>query len=127
MWKHFLGGGLGLLLLIGGCSGPQKVVTLTPGGGQVVAMQASSFDFDPDVIRARQGDRLVLAIENIAGRSHNFTLKDPAGVVLVSEDLSGHQTLRVVVPLTQSGEYFYYCDKPLHATFGMKGHVVVEP
>jgi len=118
----------GALLIVAGCAGPKKVVTVSPEVGEkVIRMKASSFDFDPDVIRARQGDRLVLDIENAAGIHHNFTLKDPSGEILVEKDLPKKETVRVEVPLTQAGEYPFYCDKPLHATFGMKGRVLVEP
>ncbi len=128
MWKYLLYRRLGLLLMVVGCSGPQKVVTVSPGVGEkVIQMKASSFDFDPDVIHARQGDRLVLAIENVAGIEHNFTLKNPAGEVLVEKDLPENEIVRIEVPLLQAGEYPFYCHKPLHTTFGMKGRIVVEP
>jgi len=118
----------GTLLIIAGCAGPKKVVTVSPEvGKKIIQMKASSFDFDPDVIRARQGDRLVLVIENVAGIHHNFTLKDPSGEILVDKHLPEKETVRVEVPLTHAGEYPFYCDKPLHATFGMKGRVIVEP
>ena len=128
MWKHLVCGGLGLLLMVAGCSGPQKVVTVSSGVGEkVIQMKASSFDFDPDVIHARQGDRLVLAIENVAGIEHNFTLKNPAGEVVVDEDLPGHEIVRVEVSLLQAGEYPFRCHKFMHAALGMKGRIVVEP
>lgn len=124
--RRVLLGFLGLTLAVAGCTGPPKAVTVSPGGGEkVIQMKASSFDFDPSVIQAHRGDRLVLLIHNTAGIRHNITVKDPAGEILVSKDLPAKEVVRVKVPLTQAGEYSFYCDRLLHAAFGMKGRLVV--
>ena len=128
MWRNLFCLGLGVLLTGTACSGPQKVVAVPPGVGEnTIDMKASSFNFDPDVIRARQGDQLVLNIENVSTIEHNFTLKNPAGETLVSKDLPEHQTVRVEVLFPKPGDYPFLCDKPLHGTFGMKGRVIIEP
>ncbi len=115
-------------LLLTGCSGPQQTVKVSPEiGEKVIAMKASSFDFNPDIIKARQGDRLVFEIENVSGFEHNFTLKNPAGEILIARDLPEHEIVQVELSLAEPGEYPFYCDKPLHATFGMKGRLIVEP
>jgi plastocyanin len=125
MRRYFLGF-LGLTLTVAACTGPQRIVAVSPGTMQkVIRMKASSFDFDPNVIKANLGDRLTLVIQNTAGTTHNFTVKNPAGKILVSKDLPEEKTVQVEVPLAQVGEYPFYCDKPLHATFGMKGSIVV--
>ncbi len=88
---------------------------------------ASSFDFKPDAIRVvGQGKRLTLIIENVAGIEHNITVKNPAGELLVTQNLPAHQTVRVEVHLAQLGKYTFYCDKPFHPTLGMKGRLLVE-
>jgi plastocyanin len=125
--RRYLLGLFGLaLVVVTACAGPQRMVTVSPGTGEkVIQMKASSFDFDPNVIKAHQGDRLTLVIQNTAGTTHNFTVKNPAGEILVSKDLPEEETVQVEVPLAQVGEYPFYCVKPLHATFGMKGSIVV--
>jgi uncharacterized cupredoxin-like copper-binding protein len=124
MWKYRLFV-LGITLVIACCASPSKVVTV-PSGEQLVELKASSFDFDPNLIRARQGGLLVLVIDNVAGMEHNFTIKNPMGEVLVTKGLPAHETVQVEVPLSQTGEYLFYCDMPFHNALGMKGHLVVE-
>jgi len=124
--RRYLLGFLGLTLVVAGCAGPPKMATVPSGPGEkVIQMKASSFDFDPNVIQAHQGDRLVLVIRNTADTTHNFTVKNPSGEVLVTKDLPENSTVRVDVPLSQAGKYPFYCDKPFHAVFGMKGRLVV--
>ena len=124
--RRYLLGLLVMILAVAACAGPQITLNVPPGTGEkVVEVKASSFHFAPNLIQARQGDRLVLLIDNTAGISHNFTLKDPAGKVLVSKDLPAQKTVRLEVSLSQAGDYPFYCDKPLHAAFGMKGRFVV--
>jgi plastocyanin len=126
MRRTILLGVLGLVLTVAGCAGPPIVVTVPPGESGI-AITARSYDFDPDIIRVvGQRKRLTLVIENIADMEHNFTVKSPAGEVLATQNLPAHKTVRVEVPLAQAGEYSFYCDKPLHSTFGMKGHLSVE-
>ncbi len=123
--RRYLLGLLSLTLAVAACAGPQKMLAVPSGTGEkVIQMQASSFEFDPNVIQAHQGDHLTLVIRNTAGTAHNFTLKNPAGEVLVSKDLPAKETVRVEVDLARAGDYPFYCDRPLHADFGMKGRFV---
>ncbi len=125
LWIGFLG--IGSFLLIAGCSGPKKVATVPAGAGEkVIGIKAQSFDFDPDIIRTRPGDRLVLEVENISGMGHNITVKSPSGTILVSRNLPAHETVRLELGLEEKGEYPFYCDKPMHPTLGMKGVLMVE-
>lgn len=125
MCRHVLSGFLGLILFVAGCAGPSRVVSVLPGES-TIKITASSFDFDPDVIRVREGVHLTLAIENVSGTRHNITVKNPDGQVVVAEDLPAHETVRVEVLLEGPGVYPFYCDRTLHPTFGMKGRLVVE-
>jgi len=126
MRRTILFGVLGMVLTVAGCTGPSIVVTVPPSES-AVTITASSFEFDPDVFRVvGQGKRLTLVIENIASMEHNITVKSPAGEVLATQDLPAHETVRVEVPLAQAGVYTFYCDKPLHSTFGMKGRLSVK-
>lgn len=125
MWRYSLVL-VGLAAMLAGCARPQKEVVLAPGD-KVIEMKASSFGFDPNLIRARQGDRLILVVENVSGMRHNITLKNPAGDIVFSEDLPAHETVRTEISLPQVGEYSFYCDKPMHPALGMKGRLVAEP
>jgi plastocyanin len=91
----------------------------------VIEMKASDYKFDPDTIKARQGDTLVFKIENVTKKKHNFTVKDPQGKKIQSVDLPANQTVEVSVSFPEAGTYPFNCDKPFHTKFGMKGQVVV--
>ncbi len=123
-----LAGLLGSLLLMSACAGLQPPISAGPGAGQkTVSMEASSFSFKPNNIRAEQGDILTLNIDNVSGSAHNFTIKDPHGTVLQDVDLPSKKTVPVRITLSEPGVYEFYCDKPLHSTFGMKGRIEAAP
>jgi plastocyanin len=116
--------------LLAGCASQQRTPTLdvaaAPGQKVTVEIRASNFKFNPSVIIARRGDTLVLHIANASGERHNLTVKDPSGQILRSEDLLGHETATVEIPLNAAGIYPFYCDVDLHSRLGMKGRIEVK-
>ena len=115
---------LGLLLLLQACGGQQHQVAVSPGEGEkTLVVKASSFTFEPNNIKAFSGDVILLKIENTSGSSHNFTIKDPQGNVLQSTVLPAGKTTDVEIMLPKKGMYDFYCDKPFHSAFGMKGRI----
>ncbi len=118
---------IGLLLMSMACAGQQPLVTLGPAKGEVVLdMKASDFKFEPNNIKAFKGDVIVFRIENTSGSGHNFTVKNPQGSVLQSVALPPKETVEIRIALSQTGIYEFYCDKPFHSGFGMKGRVEVN-
>jgi len=116
-----------LVLTLTGCVSKGTVFEVPPGTGEtVVSMTSSSFAFDPEVIKANQGDILHLKVENIAAIDHNLTIRNPEGVIIQSVDLPAGKTVVVVVGLTEGGLYSYNCDRPLHTTLGMSGRIEVK-
>jgi len=118
-----------LLLLLSGCAGRERAVNVAgdaPDQKVQVDMKASNFAFDPDVIVAHKGGTLVLNITDVSGETHNVTVKDPSGKTVKSEDIPARQTITMEIPLQTAGVYPFYCDKPFHATFGMKGRIEVK-
>jgi plastocyanin len=126
--KYTRGWGLVLLVLVSGCGGSKKTVNVaaTPDDKVTVEMKASNFAFDPGVIVARKGDTLVLHVTNVSGEKHNITVKDPAGKIIKSANLPGHEAVTVEIPLDTAGVYPFYCDVGPHATLGMKGRIEVK-
>ena len=126
--RHVMGYAVALLLLLSGCAGRKQVVNVSAPPGQKVnvEMKASNFAFDPAVIIAQKGDTLVLNITDVSGEAHNITVKDPSGKIIKNEDIPGHQTITMEIPLPTAGVYPFYCDKPFHATLGMKGRIEVK-
>jgi plastocyanin len=116
-----------VLLFAAACASRQPLVTIGPAKGEtVITMKASDFEFVPNNIRAYKGDILLLKIENTSGTGHNFTIKDPGGKTVQSVPLPSKETVTVKVDLADSGTYEFYCDKPFHAAFGMKGWIQVD-
>jgi len=109
------------------CASQQPLVTLGPAKGEVVlGMKASDFKFEPNNIKAFKGDVIVFRVENTSGARHNFTVKDPQGRALQSVALPQKEAVEIRVALTETGAYEFYCDKPFHSGFGMKGRIEVS-
>jgi len=67
----------------------------------------------------------VFRISNISENNHNFTIKDPEGIMLQSVGLQPQKTVEVKITLSKLGRYNYDCDKPLHSSLGMRGQIEV--
>lgn len=99
---------------------------------RVIRVELSSFDFDPDTIRLRAGEPVVLRLVNTGG-GHNFSAPQffaaASGVSGPVHDgaveLHGRQSVDVrLVPAR--GRYRLRCTHTLHSFFGMRGRIVVE-
>lgn len=113
-----------LAALAAGCA-PKKAAFQVPPGATGVAVEASSFEFKPNLIQARAGEAMLLKVKNMAGMTHNLTILDPQGKSLANADLPAGQTTEISLPPLAAGVYPFYCDKPLHPSFGMKGEIKV--
>ncbi len=124
-----MGCAIALLVLLAGCGGHKQAINVTaaaPGEKVQVDMKASNFAFDPAIIDTQKGQTLVLNVTNVTGEPHNITVKNPAGKVIGDMDIGSHQTVTMEISLPTAGVYPLYCDKPLHATLGMKGRIEVK-
>jgi plastocyanin len=115
-----------MLILMFGCAGHQKAVTIE-SGQSTIQLKASDFAFDPNVLKGRKGDVLTIVVENVSGTTHNLTVKSPQGNVLADVDISPKGTAKATVNLAEAGTYPFYCSKTMHSTFGMKGSIEVSP
>lgn len=115
------------VLALAGCAGlgPPVTVKSPEEGNYVIHLKASSFEFEPNNIRVPKPGLLTLQVENISGIEHNFTIKNAEGQVLKSFGLPPKKTISEALDLTDPGKYEFYCDKPFHATLGMKGQIQV--
>jgi plastocyanin len=117
---------LAVLILTAACASRQPLVTIGPAKGEtVVAMTASDFKFVPNNIKAYKGDILLLKIENTSGTGHNITVTNPQEKIIQSISLPPKETVTVRLTLSEEGTYGFYCDRPFHAAFGMKGWIQV--
>jgi uncharacterized cupredoxin-like copper-binding protein len=124
-WNLITGSVLFSIFLIG-CATPQNPVAATaPERQKGVPIEAKNFEFSPNIIKVNGPGTLSLDIKNVASIEHNFTLKNPEGEIIKSVNLPEGKTVAVEIVLPRSGTYPFYCDKPLHASFGMKGEIEV--
>lgn len=115
-----------MVVLFAGCASLQPQVTSSEKENkQVVELKAESFKFVPNNIRAFEGDTILFRIENSSDSAHNFTVTNPQQQVLKSVDLPAQKAVDIDVSFEGPGIYEFYCDKPLHSLFGMKGQVEV--
>lgn len=120
-------GGAALLALSAGCAATTTDYAVAVGPGeQIVSIEASSFAFTPNRITAPAGSQLLLKVTNHAGMDHNLTIEDGADRHLLELALPAGATVSASLRIDQKGEYRIYCDKPLHAAFGMKGVLLIE-
>jgi plastocyanin len=115
-----------VIVLLAGCASLQPQVALSEKGSEkVVELKAESFKFEPNNIRAFEGDTIVFRIENISDSAHNFTITNPQRQILKSVALPAKKAVDINVSFAEPGVYEFHCDKPLHPSFGMKGQVEV--
>jgi uncharacterized cupredoxin-like copper-binding protein len=115
-----------MVLLVAGCASLQPQVALSEKDSEkVVEMKAESFKFEPNNIKAFEGNTIIFHIENGSVLAHNFTITNPQRQILQSVTLQAGKTTEIKVTFAEPGVYEFYCDKPLHSSFGMKGQVEV--
>ncbi len=114
-----------LLVTVSACARVQKTPTLAQPGG-VLTMKIDNYSFDPNYIRARDGDVLTINLQNVSGSVHNLTIKNPQGKTILSQDVPPRSTATVKVDLPAPGIYDFHCDKTGHSTLGMKGRIEVS-
>lgn len=113
-----------LIVLLPACAGKPTVYTVPLNGVErVVSLQADSFSFAPSIIRAHQGDRLLLKVTNEAGIRHNLTVRNPRGELIRDILLPAGETVEVPLLLTDEGIWEFFCNKPMHETLGMAGRI----
>ena len=100
---------------------------------RIVEVELSSFDFDPDMIRLRAGEPVVLRLVNRGGGGHNFVAPDffaaargvSGPVDEGAVELRAREIVEVRLVPTR-GRYRLRCTHTLHSTLGMRGRIVVE-
>lgn len=99
---------------------------------QQVKISMESYSFIPPEFVVEAGKPVTLILSNQSFLvPHNFLLDDPDGIRLVDVNISSGDTEEVILTLTESGIYPFYCDKqllffPTHREQGMQGRLIVR-
>ena len=102
----------------------------------VSRVDLTSFRFTPSQIQLRAGTPTVLQLRNASSGGHNFAAPaffaaariDPASAGLIRNgriEVPAHATVQVTLT-PAAGQYPVKCTHPFHATFGMKGTIIVR-
>lgn len=104
--------------------------------GATLAVKLSSFAFSPGEVRLSAGQPVTLHLVNDASGGHNFSAPqffaaadvdaaDRAMIVKGTVEVPKHASKDIrLVPA--AGEYPLRCTHAFHATFGMKGRIIVR-
>ena len=95
----------------------------------VVDIALSNYRFDPPAIHLQHGQPYVLHLVNRSGGGHNFVAPQflaAAGVGRGAIEVPGGGAVDVPIVAPAPGRYKLKCSHFLHATFGMKGAIVVD-
>ncbi len=111
--------------LAGCASAPTIRADVTPGGAALV-MKASNFAFDPNMVSVHGTGVVMVTITNTSGTGHNITVDDPKGKVITSVEIPPNATVNAQISFSTPGDYYFFCNHPFHASFGMKGHFIVS-
>jgi plastocyanin len=114
-----------LVMGLGSCATAPTVRAEASAGGPAVLIQASDFRFDPNEIAVHGTGTLTVTVANTSATAHNLTVDDPKGAVIDSVEIPAHATVSTQVNFSTPGSYYFFCNHPLHADLGMKGHFIV--
>ncbi len=89
---------------------PKSSVPVTTGKTREITITAlkDKWAFDPEVIEADRGDKLVLTIINEDNYDHGIAI-DAFGV---SQRMPANSTIKVEFVVTQEGNFPFYCSVP---------------
>lgn len=115
------------LAALAGCAGRQAPASVAhlPGGGNMIAIEAGNYRFEPDEIQIEKPGEFILQVTNVSRLEHNLTLKDPHGKILKDITVGPKQTTISNIELDDPGLYEFYDNKPLRSPLGMKGKIVI--
>lgn len=103
------------MALVAGCSA---------SGVREVKIVATEMQYEPAVIQAKAGEKIMFTIQNAGTADHEFEseqLKFDELEIPVGKSRS----VTVTMP-DKPGEYMFFCDKPGHKDAGMTGKVLVS-
>jgi heme/copper-type cytochrome/quinol oxidase subunit 2 len=101
-------------------------------GVQRATIVLDSYSYTPRHLIVQQGKPVELTLTSVTTIiPHNFVLNDPASGLNISQDIGAGKTGKVTFTPTQSGTFFFFCDRklplfPSHREKGMEGRLEVR-
>jgi plastocyanin len=103
-----------------------------PDGTQRATIILDSYSYTPKHLIVQPGKPVELTLTSVTTIvPHNFVVNDPASGLNISQDISAGKTGKVTFMPTQSGTFFFFCDRklplfPSHRVKGMEGKLEVR-
>ena len=103
-----------------------------PDGVQRATIILDSYSYTPKHLIVLPGKPVELTLTSVTTIiPHNFVLNDPASGLNISQDIGAGKTGKVTFTPTQSGTFFFFCDRklplfPSHREKGMEGRLEVR-
>lgn len=114
------------------------VALAAPAAGQPVtaSVDLTNFKFTPAQIELKANRPTILQLRNDSSGGHSFSAPaffaaahvDPASARLINNgriEVPAHASVQVALT-PAAGQYPLKCSHPFHATFGMKGTIIVR-
>ena len=103
-------------------SDPTRVARSEADKMVTVDMSGGSFYFNPNQIKAKKGDTVVINFSNDGGM-HNFTIDE---FNAHTKTVKTGETDSISFVVDKAGSFEYYCSVGQHRAMGQKGMLVVE-
>lgn len=103
-------------------SDPTRVVRSEADKTVTVNMSGGSFYFNPNEIKAKKGDTVVINFSNDGGM-HNFTIDE---FNAKTKTVKTGETDSISFVVDKTGSFEYYCSVGQHRSMGQKGMLIVE-
>lgn len=89
---------------------PETSVPVTTGKVReiTVTSQADKWNFNPEIIEADRGDKIILTVINEDNYDHGISI-DAFGV---SQRMPANGTIKIEFVVTQEGDFPFYCSVP---------------
>lgn len=116
-----------------GQPGRPVTIPVSADGVQRVTITVGSYSYSPNHLVVDVGKPVELILVSVATIvPHNFLISDPAGGLLVEQDVGPGKTVTVRFTPSQPGLFPFICDKrlwplPSHRDKGMEGVLEVKP
>ncbi len=111
---------------------PSLVIPVAADGVQRAAVTLDSYSYSPNHLIVEAGKPVELTLISVTTITpHNFIIKDPAGSLVVEQEVSAGKTVTITFTPIQPGTFPLYCDKrlwpmPSHRDKGMEGTLEVR-